>query len=134
MKLFHGHFDQLAALEVGGGVLFDVFGIHLGIRFVGTQAIARPLDLPARANPFSDRRGAFRWFLAEKCLERQCRHFNMNIDSVQHRPRDLGLIFMDLPQRTPAGLSRIAQVTAWARIHGGDQKEISREGDLALRS
>jgi len=70
MKLFHGHLDEFAALEVGRGELFDVFGIHLGIRFVGTLAIARPLDLPARTNPFPDRRGTFRRLLARKRLKR----------------------------------------------------------------
>ena len=40
----------------------------------------------------------------------------MNIDPVEDRSRDLGLIFVDLPQRTPASLPRISEVSAQTRV------------------
>ncbi len=51
MQLLHCHFDEFSALEVRCCEFFDVFRVHLGIRFIGAQAVARFLDLPAFTNP-----------------------------------------------------------------------------------
>ena len=62
-QVFHRAFNQFSALGVWRRVIFDVSGAHLRVCLAGAQAKSFFLDVPAGADPVSNRLGRFGDFL-----------------------------------------------------------------------
>lgn len=95
---------------------------HLGIAIdfsAGAKAfdlaLASFCDTPANS---SGRLGC--WDL-HKVLIRYSRHLQVQINTIQQRARDLGMISTNFAWRTTAVVFRIRMVAAGAWIHGGNQ-------------
>ena len=56
----------------------------------------------------------------------------MQVDAVEQRPRDLGLIVGGAARRPRAGQRRIAEMPAPARVHRGDELDPRREGHMRI--
>jgi len=56
----------------------------------------------------------------------------MQVDAVEQRARDPGLVFVRALGGAGAGLGRVVEIAAAAGIHGGDQLEAGRIGDVGV--
>ena len=56
----------------------------------------------------------------------------MEVDAVEQRPGDLGLIVGGAARRAAAGERRIAEMAAAARVHRRDQLHPRRKGDVGV--
>ena len=56
----------------------------------------------------------------------------MHVDAVEQRARDLGLVVLGAFGRATAAERRIVQMTAAAGVHGGDELESRRIGDMGI--
>jgi hypothetical protein len=84
----------------------------------GRRARRRPAPRPRRA--FGRRR-------QDEVGGGDRRHLDMEVDAVEQRPRDLGLIIGGAARRARAGERRIAEMAAAARVHRRDQLDPRRK-------
>ena len=66
-----------------------------------------------------------------QCLGGQRRHLELQVDSIEQRPRDARTIARDLIRRAAAAARGMAKIAAWAWIHRCDQLESCRKYRLA---
>jgi hypothetical protein len=59
-------------------------------------------------------------------------HFDVEVDAVEQRAGDLGLIVGGTARRAGAGEARISQMSAAARVHGGDQLDARGERHMRV--
>ena len=83
---------------------------------------ARPAA-PARASLALDVPSA----VGRQLPERHRRHLDVDVDAVEQRAADPAHVALDLRRRAVAGVPRVAEVAARARVHRRDQHEAGRE-------
>ena len=81
------------------------------------------LSFPGLVDPFSDATGRFTVGTAAEVPVRYLRHLDVQIDPVEQRTRNPGHVLVYPGGRTGAFAARIAEVSAWTRVHGGDHRE-----------
>lgn len=56
----------------------------------------------------------------------------MEVDSVEQRAGDFGLIVLGAARGAAAGAAGVVQIAAAAGVHGGDQLDAGRVGDMGV--
>jgi len=91
-QLGHGHLQQLFPFGADGAMPLDVLRTHLGIG-VDPPAFEPPeLDLTGGAHPFPDLFRAFGFDLGDDVPELDLRHLDLDVDAIEKRAGDLGVI------------------------------------------
>lgn len=110
--------------ELGGGIVQVQVGVDLLSlqRLVG-GALARDGLGAGLLHPGTDAGGGLARSRLDQLLCGQCGHLHMQVDTVQQRSAELGLVAVYLVGRAAAGPLRGAQKAAGARVHGCDHLE-----------
>src|SRR5579883_875176 len=129
--------EQRAALGVGGRDLFEKLTVRFRIAVDATLGrrelgIARVLPRTRLSHPFRDRGRVLGRRRQRKIRWRHCRHVHMEVDAVEERPRDAGLVIEGAFGRPPAGKRGIVEMAAAAGIHRGDELEARGIGDMMV--
>jgi hypothetical protein len=109
-----GHFQKPLGVLVDSAMLPDLFVGHARIaeRILCLETILLPA--PGGIDPALDGSRRFAAVFSFEVPVSDGRNLNVNIDPVQQGPGDFRLILADLLGCAPAGLVRIAKVTAGA--------------------
>jgi hypothetical protein len=109
-----GHFQKPLGVLVDDTVLPDLLVGHARIaeRVLGPETILLPS--PGGFDPALDGSRRFAAVFSFEVSVSDGWHLNVNIDPVQQRARNAGLILANLLGGAPAGLVRIAKMTAGA--------------------
>lgn len=105
----------------------DFTGIQLLVAFL----LARQLALKGRFHARSDDARCFAVRVGRQPFGRYGPHFDLHIDAIQQRTGNAALITQDHVGWTAAGQRLVAEIAAWAWIHGGNQLETRWEIGLA---
>jgi len=91
-QLGHGHLQQLFPFDADGAMTLDILRAHLGVG-VDPPAFEPPeLDVTGGAHPFPDLFRAFGFDLGDDVPELDLRHLDLDIDAIEKRTGDLGVI------------------------------------------
>jgi len=91
-QLGYGHLQKLFSLGADGAMTLDLLRAHPGVG-VDPPAFEPPeLGLTGGAHPFPDLLRAFRFDLGDDVPELDLRHLDLDIDAVEKRTGDLGVI------------------------------------------
>jgi len=91
-QLGHGHLQKLFPFGADGAMPLDVLRTHLGVG-IDLSAFEPPeLDVTGGAHPFPDLFRAFGLDLGDDVPELDLRHLDLNIDAIEKRAGDLGVI------------------------------------------
>lgn len=114
--------------ELGGGGLQQHMGVDL-LAVQGLVGTALALDgaLARLGHALADGRGGFAGRGAQQLLRGQSGHFNVQVDAVEQRAAELGLVARDLVGRAAAGALHRAEVAAGAGVHGRDHLKACRK-------
>ncbi len=93
----HGHLEGAFAGLVEAAVRPEMRAGNVGV-----VKAARSLPLPGGLDALPEQLGAGGRLGPAKIFVRHGRHFDMQVDAVEHRPADLGQVALDDPRRTPA--------------------------------
>ena len=124
--------QQLAPRLVGGGDRVEQFAVGLG---VGARAVAvepRALRRTGPGHSPRDDRAALGGGWQRQVGGTDSRDFDMEVDPVEQGAGHSRLIVGGAARGAGAGLPRIAQVTAAARVHRGDQLDAGRKGQVRI--
>jgi len=91
-------------------------GAHLRIRLHRRPREPLTLNLPRRFDALADQCGRFAGRERRDLFRRQGRYFDLQIDSIKERPRDLAEVSRDLRRRTDALAPRVIEVAACALL------------------
>ena len=89
------------------------------------------LFLPSASNSFANRGGIFFHPLARHIAILDRRHFNVQIDPVEQRPRNSLAIALHLHRTAAAFAFEIAEISTRAGVHRRDQHEFAGKGEAA---
>src|SRR5205807_1859561 len=127
-EVIHRGLEQGTGFVVEGAKTAELTAAHSAIEAVAILAEAVALRLAGAVDPFAHRGAGGAVAAGRQLLERHGRHFDVQVDAVEHRAADPANVALDENGIALARSAAVAQVAARARVHGGDEDEAGREG------
>lgn len=91
-QLGHRHLQQLFPFGADGAMTLDVLRAHSGVGVDPSAFEPSELDLTGSAYPFPDLFRAFGFDLGDDVPELDLRHLDLDVDAIEKRTGDLGVI------------------------------------------
>jgi hypothetical protein len=101
-QLLDGGFEKLLTVGVHHMVALEITRAYLRIGMNSPGGEAGELGGAGRVDSFANDDGGFAGILAGEFLVAQRRHFHLDVDTVEQRPRHLRAVALDLQRRADA--------------------------------
>ncbi len=114
----NGQAHEFLAGLVNGAKFANVARPHMGVAKDVLAILESPqLDLPGLHDALPDLSGGFSGWLAGKFFVRHGRHFHMNVNSIEQRPRNACTVTLNLRYGAGAFVVGVGKVAAGTSVH-----------------